>query len=329
LRIYNDVFIKSDIKDGEELAIVVMNMHKNCNDQLSQSLANKLFAFANLISSHLCIISKGIEELELKYIQTALKYNRYISRKKLDGQNGMIPSTAFIIKNNETEKFGKGTDGGKKYLEHCLENKKAVEITEHDLKILNCILIPDSELGMNHLDYESITELINKITLVLEPKMYNGSELRGSQFMDNIPNCLKYLYELDYSNEKNLFKQLFKQNIKIQHSFQPRASKQSTSFKPQSEEESSDESDSDSYKDVEENCRHFKSERKENKISIKRPLPRTSFKKGEEKFHKKRTETVIKKYEQQIFLPKISKIDINSKFQGKDDEEKASKISTY
>ncbi|XP_070509050.1 atlastin-3-like isoform X2 [Chironomus tepperi] len=118
---WNDVFLHTIDRTGEEIAIFVMDTQGLFDNDSTAESNSKLFALGTLIPSIQILNIKGIiQENQLEYLQFATEYALNSTMDILDGKS--FQSLLFLLRDwDNKDEYEYGMDGGCRYLDKILQ----------------------------------------------------------------------------------------------------------------------------------------------------------------------------------------------------------------
>jgi hypothetical protein len=207
---WSDIFLYDNPKNGEKIAILLMDTQGLFEPGVSSDLNARIFGLGTLISSIQVINLYGvIQEDQLQYLEMSTQFTKLVQAKSKTNSNlKPFQDMVFLVRDWADDDVGYGFEGGKVVWENIFEtatsNNKAAESVRKNIKNafekIQFFLLPHPGLHVMKKNFdgsyakiepEFMEYLINIIESKLSPenlvvKKILGKEVTGAELKDYI-----------------------------------------------------------------------------------------------------------------------------------------------
>ncbi|CAG9812176.1 unnamed protein product [Chironomus riparius] len=220
LEVWNDIFLHTDEKSGEEIAIFVMDTHGLFDSETSSLDNSRIFSLGTLISSiEVLNLSGVIQDDQLQFLQFSTECAKFATIEQQGTADKCFQNLIFLIRDwDNPDEFQYGIEGGSKYLKHFIEvtgrKKKELKYVCESIidsfENINCSLLThpgkivsrgkkgtqEYDGNWKGMDEDFRDQLFTLIDYLLKPeqlavKKINGNETNGEDFLSFILTELK------------------------------------------------------------------------------------------------------------------------------------------
>ncbi|XP_070497773.1 atlastin-2-like [Chironomus tepperi] len=236
---WSDVFLHTIDRNGEKLAIFVMDTQGLYDNDSSTSDNNRIFGIGTLISSiQIFNVMARIQEDQLLNFQLATELTKFYGASKHPFTGCPFQNLLFLIRDWTDEDYAYGIEGGKEYFDKIFmktvskneELRKVRESIKNCFERIECCLLPHpgktvagkkSYNGrISDMDEEFHDEIRNIIEYILLPdnmirKKMNSQELTSMEMKKFIFDYFKLYQSEDIPITPTIFEQTVKNKMEI------------------------------------------------------------------------------------------------------------------